>query len=329
MSSRAWRGAHRQVAVLLLAAGVLGVLGAQAQSGPPGPAPPPGPPGAQPGGRPPRIHGPPTWDRQQLEELRRRIAEARRQRDERAARSAPSPEPEPTAQCHRDPGARPPDINLVHGFLGVDDDKAPPPPPLPKGTWEWWKWRLTPSLWRYENHKLACDPRSEAPPLGASIINVAVLGYLLVRFGRRPLAAALEKRRQSIIAEIERARAVKEQAAKRLEDYNDRLDHLDEKLEELRARYQADHEADTERLVREMGEQRHRLLVDAQFLLAQETKAARDDLSHEALREALAAAQDLLLHQVTPRDHERIAEQYLDLVGPALRAPSRDTRGGP
>lgn len=214
---------------------------------------------------------------------------------------------------------RPKDINLFHGWLGVNNDKAVPPP-SPKGSGEWWKWRLTPHPYRYENHDDHCDRRNQPIPLLANVINVGVLLFLLVRFGRRPMGEALKKRRASIMEEIDRAQEIKKSAKARLEKYEDELDNLDGRLEELRDQYKAEGEVEEKHVRQEMAETRDRLLADAAFRISQEQKTARDDLSRQALEDALAAAETLLGSAIGRADHDRLEEEYLDQLGEALNS---------
>jgi F-type H+-transporting ATPase subunit b len=214
----------------------------------------------------------------------------------------------------------PPDINLLHGWLGVNEEKAPPPPPPRTGAfdWGWWKWRLTPYPWRYDNHEDECDPRNEPVPLIANIINVGALFFLIGRFGRRPLRESLEKRKRGITSEIDRARTIKEGAVERLERYKHDLAHLDDKLAALRQQYLSEGVLEEQRVQREASEALTRMLTDAEFRVTQESKAARETLSREALDDALRAAEALLEKSVTAADHDRLAEEYLEQVGTAL-----------
>ncbi len=212
---------------------------------------------------------------------------------------------------------RPKDINLFHGWLGVNNEKAVPPP-SPKGSGDWWKWRLTPHPYRYENHDDHCDRRNQPIPLLANVINVGVLLFLLVRFGRRPMGEALKKRRASIMEEIDRAQEIKKSAKARLEKYESELDNLDGRLEELRDQYKAEGEVEEKHVREEMAETRERLLADAAFRISQEQKTARDDLSRQALEDALAAAETLLGSAIGKADHDRLEDEYLDQLAEAL-----------
>ncbi len=227
------------------------------------------------------------------------------------------------------PKDRPTEINLVHGWLGVNNEKAVPAPKR-EGTldWGWWKWQLTPYLWRYENHHDHCDPRNQPIPLLANIINLGALLFLFGRFGRKPLAEALRKRKKTIMSELDKARTIKKGAQDRLAHYEDELAHLDDTLVALRDKYVAEGELEEKRVMSGAGEARDRMLSDVAFRLSQEAKSARDDLSRDALDGALNAAETLLNKKVTKADHDRLAEEYLSQIGPALKEQGGPRPGG-
>jgi F-type H+-transporting ATPase subunit b len=87
------------------------------------------------------------------------------------------------AEEHEDPEAPPPPINLWHGMLMVDNERAE------QGGF------LNHLLFRYENPKNHGDPRNEPAPFLASVLNFGVLAYILYRFGRKPMAEGLLRRK--------------------------------------------------------------------------------------------------------------------------------------
>ena len=70
------------------------------------------------------------------------------------------------------------------------------------------------------------------------------------------------------------------------------------------------------------------MLADADFRVSQESKSARDKLSSEALEAALAAAEELIAKSLTKADHDRLAKEYLDEIGPALKSATMGQDGG-
>jgi F-type H+-transporting ATPase subunit b len=240
----------------------------------------------------------------------------------------------------------PKNVNLFHGWLGSKDEASRDPsewrqkailaPPRKAqettgwfaqrfGSWDWWKWRLIPFPYRYESHQDECDQNNTPIPLLANLINFGALLLLLNWLGKKPLAEALKKRKATIMSEIDRAREIKKSAEERLEHYQSELDHLEDKLATLRSQYAVEGELEEKRLRDELTSARDRMLADVAFRLDQEGKTARDVLSREALEGALGAAEKLLGHTVDPSDHDRLCEEFLDRIGPAL---ARGKTGG-
>ncbi|MBI4956724.1 MAG: F0F1 ATP synthase subunit B, partial [Myxococcales bacterium] len=218
------------------------------------------------------------------------------------------------------PNDRPPEVNWLHGILGVDNEGAPDPLPPNASGWDRFLWKLKPSLWRYENKDDACDPRNEPIPLFANLVNFGIFAFLLVHFGKKPVREALAKRKASIMTEIDRAASIRSEAKKRLEHYRGELENLDDTLAELREQFHDEGKAEELRLVEEMGSMRDRMLADAEFRAAQDGKTARDELSRQALEGALRAAESLIGQTITPADHDRLVETYLDHLAAALKS---------
>jgi F-type H+-transporting ATPase subunit b len=214
----------------------------------------------------------------------------------------PPPGHEKTVETHaahaeHDENAPPEPINWFHGLLG---EKADVPPSL---------------LWRAPG---------EPPPFLASVINFGILVLVVVRFGKKPLAAALSKRKETILHELDEAKRLREAAEKRLAEYEAKLAKISEELERIRRDFREQGERDKERIVREAKERRERMKKDADFLLAQEYKQMQKDLLTQTVEEATRIAADLLAKRLTASDHDRFAEGFLSDLGTGA-----DRRGGP
>jgi len=197
-------------------------------------------------------------------------------------------------------------INWWQGVLGIDNEKAQSENALDR------------FLWRYENTKDECDPQNQPVPYIAVVFNFSIFALLLFRFARKPLADALVKRRETIMEDIESSAKLRSQSVKRLDQYEDQLEHLEDKREELTRDYAAQSKREKERLLLEAEERRVRMRRDAEARVEQELTDARQNLLEEAVEGAVAAAQDLLRKQVTSADLDRSAEQYLSELGDAL-----------
>jgi F-type H+-transporting ATPase subunit b len=193
-------------------------------------------------------------------------------------------------------------VNWWRGLIGVNNEAAE------EGG------GLNQLLWRYHNPNNPCDPKNEPPPFLANVLNFGVLAFLLYRFGRKPLAEALVKRKQGIMAEIDRAAELKRQAEERLKEYQNKLKRLEETLAALKAEHVAQAELERKNLLIELEERRARMRRDAEFRVEQELKAARVELLQEAVRGAVAAAEELIRRDLSGADFERLADEYLSSI---------------
>ena len=183
-------------------------------------------------------------------------------------------------------------------------------------------------LFRYENEDNPCDPKNEPPPFLAAVLNFAIFGLLIAKFGQKPVSDALVKRRATIMADIENAARLKDEAESRLGEYKSKFKRLNEKLEEMRADYQAQGKAEQNRILQEAEERRTRMRRDAEFRIEQELKAARLDVLRGAVLASTKAAEELLQKKVVAGDHERLAEAYLKRFAVAASPSTRTFEGG-
>lgn len=265
------------------------------------PVQPPGQPGMQglPPGHPPMPMGPPG---------------GRPGLDQRQARPAPPPKPvEPKKKPEECVGHGPMDpphhINWWHGMLMANNERAQ------KGDF------LNSLLFRYHNENDPCDEKNEPPPFLASILNFGVLLYVIARFGKKPVSEALQKRRQTIMGDIENAARLKTESEERLREFEEKFEHIEQTLAELKAEYAAQAEAEKKHILAEAMERRERMKRDAEFRIEQERKSAKVQLLSEAVIGAAQAAEKLIADRATAQDQERLAEEYLASLAGALDAP--------
>jgi F-type H+-transporting ATPase subunit b len=153
------------------------------------------------------------------------------------------------------------------------------------------------------------------------VINFGILvaGYYLL--GRKPVAAALQNRRDTISREIDEAQKMRLEAEARAKVYQGKLEKLEEEVQTAREALVRAGEAERDRIVGEAEAKADRMHRDAEFLVEQELKQIRLDLWKSTVETAVATAEELLKKRVTPADQERIAEDYLADLGGKKAAP--------
>jgi F-type H+-transporting ATPase subunit b len=143
------------------------------------------------------------------------------------------------------------------------------------------------------------------------VLNFVVLMGIYYKFGKGPISEGLKNRRATIAREIEDAQRMRKEAEARAEKYQEKLSHLETELKETRETLKAAGEAERDRLIREAEEKAIRMERDAKFLMEQELKQLRTELTREAVETAVTAAEELLKKRITGADQERLAEDYL------------------
>ncbi|HEY3815732.1 MAG TPA: ATP synthase F0 subunit B [Polyangiaceae bacterium] len=153
------------------------------------------------------------------------------------------------------------------------------------------------------------------PPYLAMLINFGILvaGYYLL--GRKPIAAALQNRRDTISKDIEEAHKMLAEAQARAKSYQAKLEHLELEVKTARAALVQAGEAERDRIVGDAEAKAERMRKDAEFLVDQELKQIRQDLWRDTVEAAVGAAEELLKKRVTAADQERMAEDYLADLG--------------
>jgi F-type H+-transporting ATPase subunit b len=166
---------------------------------------------------------------------------------------------------------------------------------------------------------------AKTPPYLAMLINFGILvaGYYLL--GRRPIASALQSRRDGISKEIDEAQRMRKEAEQRAKVYQGKLEKLEEEVRTAREGLLRAGEAERDRIIAEAEAKADRMRRDAEFLVEQELKQIRHDLLRDTVEAAVSAAEELLKKRVTAADHERLAEDYLAELG-GKKAPSDVTR---
>lgn len=187
------------------------------------------------------------------------------------------------------------DVNWFYGFLGEKEGVEPD------------------LLWR---------PTGMPVPFGALALNAAILYFLLFKYGKKPIDAALRQRKLGIMKGIDDAAKMKAAAEARLAEYQKKLDDIDSEVARIRREMKESGEAESARILSEAKERRARMERDAHTLIDQELKAARESLLRDTVRAAVKSAEATLKAKIGDDDQQRLADEYLTSIrssGSALR----------
>ena len=159
------------------------------------------------------------------------------------------------------------------------------------------------------------DPLWRSPgmpvPFAATLVNAAVLFWVLYRFGKKPVVEGLAQRKKSILAGMEEASRMKSEAARRLGEYEAKLERIDDEIERVRREMKQAGEAEHARVIAEARERHARMERDARLLVVQEIEAAHARLLQETVDAAVKSAETILAEHATAADQQRLADEYV------------------
>ena len=145
-----------------------------------------------------------------------------------------------------------------------------------------------------------------------AVVNFTALILLFAWIIRSKGNPALAEKRKQVEKELAEAQRLRADAEKRQMETQTRLERLDEEMVELRAEMVKAGEVERDRIVAAAEEKAARLRKDTSFLIEQQIKQLRQDLTREASTAAVAAAHELLAQTTTDDDQDRLAEAYLE-----------------
>lgn len=143
------------------------------------------------------------------------------------------------------------------------------------------------------------------------LTNFAIWLVLLYMLLNRILPKYLADRRASVVDGLEEAKRLKADAEAKFEEYSKRIDSMDDELARVRDDMKKAALDERDRLVKEAAEKAERMHAEARFVIQQQMKQLKEELTREAIESAVAAAEKILRDGTSPADQQRLADEYL------------------
>ncbi len=147
---------------------------------------------------------------------------------------------------------------------------------------------------------------------GFYIIDFLVFVGILVYVGRKPIAAMLDSRYKTVVAEIDEARALREAAQARFDEYKARLDHLETELASALTEVRKGTRIEVERILADARVSADRIAAEESARLSQESKRLREELAATASSAALRLAEAELQATMDAAIQARLVERTLN-----------------
>jgi F-type H+-transporting ATPase subunit b len=146
---------------------------------------------------------------------------------------------------------------------------------------------------------------------GLRIMNFIALMIILVKFGAKPIAAALSSRKNKVKAEIEDLEARKAEAEKTYKDFEAKLAGVEKEIDTIVEKAVAQATIEKARIIEKAEQAAADIQRQAEMAVQREVMEARRKLKNEIADQAAAMAEELIIKNLTAADQVKIVEDYL------------------
>jgi len=143
------------------------------------------------------------------------------------------------------------------------------------------------------------------------VVNFAILMFILVFFGRKPLSEFFKKRTEMIEQSIKEATEAKEIANKTLEEVRERLKNTDTEIEKILESARKSGEKEKEAIIADGHKLKEKILEQAKSNIAFELQKAKETIKTEASLMALELAEKEIKERLGKKEQEALINDYI------------------
>ena len=151
--------------------------------------------------------------------------------------------------------------------------------------------------------------------LGLRVMNFIALMIILIKFGAKPIGAALSGRRKQVKEELDTIQAKKAEAERSYKDFSAKLASVEKDVDQIVEKAIAQAEIEKVKIIERAEKAAEDIKRQAQMAVANEVTAARRMLKNDVADQAAIMAESLIMKNLTADDQVKIVEDYLDKVG--------------
>jgi F-type H+-transporting ATPase subunit b len=151
-------------------------------------------------------------------------------------------------------------------------------------------------------------------PLGALILNTAILFFLIGRFGSPAISAGLKSRKERIAGDMQRAAAMKVEAEQQLAEYEGKLSEMAAEMTRIKKQMAEQAQHERERVLQEAKARASAIELEARLMVEQQLVHARHQATRQVVAGAIAAARAEIEKGLQASDQERLAKDLLSSV---------------
>ena len=147
------------------------------------------------------------------------------------------------------------------------------------------------------------------------VLNFAVLVFLLVKFGAKPIASGLAGRQKKIKDDIEDLESRRDEAEKTYRAFEAKLAGMEKEIDSIVDKAVAQAEIEKQKILEKAEQSAEDMKRQAEMAINNEIMVARRTLKNDIAEQATAMAEELIRKNLKADDQVKIIEDYLDKVG--------------
>ncbi len=145
-------------------------------------------------------------------------------------------------------------------------------------------------------------------------VNFIALVFILVKYGRKPMADMFRARREAIENEYRELEEKRAEAEARYQEYEKKLAKLEEEARAIMEAFIEQGKKEKERIIQEAYETAERIKQQAEFYVQQELEKARESLQREVAELSVKLAEQIIRGKITADDQRRLVQEFIERV---------------
>lgn len=147
------------------------------------------------------------------------------------------------------------------------------------------------------------------------MFNFAIFAGIIIYFGGPMAKKFFAERQSAFLANMNAAKAAREEAEARLEDLNTKLELLEKERQALLDEYHAQGEREKQRLIETAKLQVEKMRIDAEATIDQEVKKAVSMLERQAVDLAVEMAHEKAVKGLDASKQSKLFDSFVDELG--------------
>ncbi|HBH28940.1 MAG: ATP synthase F0 subunit B [Desulfofustis sp. PB-SRB1] len=147
------------------------------------------------------------------------------------------------------------------------------------------------------------------------VVNFAVLIWLIVKFGAKPIGSGLAGRQRRIKEELAELEQRKTEAERSYREFESKLANVEKDIDTIVERAVAQAEVEKTKIIEKAEQAAEDIKRQAELAVQQEIMQANRTLKSQIAEQAAIMAEELIVKNLTKEDQVAIVEDYLEKVG--------------